>query len=60
MNKILKIIGIEEILKTDVYSEEFLIPFVKMLEKFVKEYDDTAQMEVVKKAGELLEVINDI
>ena len=44
--------------KRNVYSEEFLIPFYNMLEKFVKEYDDMAQMEVVKKASELLELIN--
>ena len=46
------------ILGCDVYSEEFQISFYKMLEKFVSEYDDMAQMEVVKKASELLEVIN--
>ena len=46
------------ILGCDVYSEEFQISFYKMLEKFVSEYDDMAQMEVVKKASELLEAIN--
>ena len=48
----------DDILKLDTYGEEFQILFVKMLEKFVREYDDMAQMEVIKKASELLELIN--
>jgi len=43
----------------DVYSEEFLALFYKMLEKFVNEYDDMAQMGAIKKAGELLAIFND-
>jgi len=50
----------EKIKDLDVYSEEFLIPFVAMLEKFVKEYDDMAQMEIIKKASELLTAINEL
>ena len=42
----------------NVFSEEFLIPFYNMLEKFVKEYDDMADMEIIKKASELLTLIN--
>ena len=49
----------KEILKLDVYSEEFNILFVKMLEKFVNEYDDMSQMETIKQAGILLKTIND-
>lgn len=49
----------ETIQNMDVYSEEFLIPFHQMLEKFVDEYDDMAQIDVIKKAGELLQAIND-
>jgi hypothetical protein len=48
----------KEIEKADVYSEEFLTAFHCMLEKFVNEYDDMAQMEVTKKASQLLEAIN--
>lgn len=49
----------KEILKLDVYEEEFLILFVKMLEKFVNEYDDMANMEIIKQADILLKTIND-
>ena len=41
---------INEILASDVYGEEFLIAFQTLLEKFVNEYDDMAQMEAIKKA----------
>lgn len=47
------------ILEQDVYSEEFLIHFHNVLEKFVNEYDDMSQMEAIKKAKELLDVINE-
>lgn len=43
----------------DVYSEEFLILFYKVLEKFVNEYDDMAQMNAIQKAKELLDIFND-
>jgi len=49
----------DKILKSDVYSEEFQIAFYSMLEKFVNEYDDMAQMEAIKKAKELLDTINE-
>ena len=49
---------IDKILKLDTYSEEFQISFYKMLEKFVSEYDDIADMEIIKKASELLTLIN--
>jgi len=44
--------------KRNVYSEEFLIPFYNMLEKFVKEYDNMEEMDIIKKASELLTLIN--
>lgn len=47
-----------DIEKLDVYSEEFSILFTKVLEKFVNEYDDMAQMETIKKAQDLLNYIN--
>ena len=45
---------------SDVYSEEFQGKFYEMLKKFVEEYEDMAYMEVMKKASELLEAINQI
>lgn len=50
---------IEELLKSDVYGEEFSIAFVSLLEKFVDEYDDMAQMKAIKQARKLLKIIND-
>jgi len=44
--------------ESDVYSEEFQVKFYEMLKKFVEEYDDMANMGVMKKASELLEEIN--
>ena len=44
--------------ESDVFSEEFLIPFYNNLEKFVNQYDDMADMEIIKKASELLTLIN--
>ena len=41
----------------DVYSEEFLTLFHDVLEKFVNDYDDMAQMKAIKQAKELLETI---
>lgn len=48
-----------ELEKMDVYSEEFLILFHDVLNKFVDEYDDMAQMNVLQKASELLQAINE-
>lgn len=50
---------IENIKNLDVYSEEFQMIFETVLTKFVKEYDDMAQMAVIKQAKELLDTIND-
>jgi hypothetical protein len=44
----------------EVYSEEFSILFLDVLEKFVAEYDDMANMAILAKANELLDAINDI
>ena len=49
----------DKIKDMDVYSEEFQILFETVLSKFVKEYDDMSQMEVMRLSGELLEAIND-
>ena len=49
---------LSQILESDVYSPEFLIAFLKMLEKFTAEYDDMAQMEAMTQASELLETFN--
>ena len=51
---------IGNILEMDTYSEEFQLSFYEMLNKFVKEYDDIAQMDIIKKAGILLKAINEI
>lgn len=45
-------------MQIDVHDEEFLVPFAQMLEKFVNEYDDMAQMETIRLARELLDSIN--
>ena len=50
---------ITELLQGDVYEEEFLIAFHKMLEKFVNEYDDMANMTAIKQASELLDTFNE-
>lgn len=50
---------INKIKELDVYSEEFLLIFHATLEKFVKEYDDMAQMNTIRQARELLETINE-
>ena len=50
---------VQEILAGDVYDEEFLIAFHSMLNKFVKEYDDMAQMTAIRQAGELLKTFNE-
>lgn len=44
---------------SDVYSEEFLLLFHDVLNKFVDEYDDMAQMNVLQKARDLLQAINE-
>ena len=49
---------IKTILELDTYSEEFLIAFHKMLEKFVNEYDDMSNMEAIKQAQKLLDIFN--
>ena len=49
----------DEILKLDAYSEEFLTHFYNVLEKFVNEYDDMSQMEVMRLSSELLKAFND-
>lgn len=48
----------KEILKADVYSEEFLTHFREVLAKFVMEYDDISQMTLIREAKELLETID--
>lgn len=50
---------VQEILDGDVYDEEFLIAFHSMLNKFVEEYDDMAQMTAIRQAGELLKTFNE-
>lgn len=50
---------LKEILAGDVYEEEFLSAFHSMLEKFVNEYDDMAQMKLIRQAIELLDTINE-
>jgi hypothetical protein len=49
---------IDDILKSDVYDEEFLVAFYKMLEKFVNEYDDMANMTAIHQAKQLLDIFN--
>jgi len=49
---------LKQLLQADVYGEEFCIAFHEMLTKFVREYDDMAQMEVLRLAKELLNKIN--
>ena len=49
----------QEIKALDVYSEEFQLLFYSLLEKFVKEYDDMVQMDIIIKARELLTAINE-
>lgn len=48
-----------DISNLDVYSEEFQNLFYSLLEKFVKEYDDMVQMDIIIKARELLTAINE-
>lgn len=48
----------QELLKKDVYSEEFLVAFHDILKKFVEEYDDMQNMEAIRLAQELLKSIN--
>ncbi len=50
---------LEQILKLDVYDEEFQLAFYPILAKFVDEYDDMAQMDIIIKAKELLTAINE-
>ena len=49
---------LKELLESDVYEEDFLLAFNQMLEKFVNEYDDMAQMTAMQQARELLETFN--
>jgi len=42
----------------DVMDEQFGIPFVLMLEKFINENEDITQSGAVKVASKLLEMIN--
>lgn len=49
---------VSDLIKGDVYEEDFLIAFHTMLEKFANEYDDMAHMTAIKKAGELLKLFN--
>ena len=49
----------EKIKELDVYSEQFQTLFYDILTKFVNEYDDMSQMEAIKKAKELLDIINE-
>lgn len=48
-----------EIKALDVYSEEFQNIFYPLLAKFVAEYDDMAQMGIIRKAEALLKAINE-
>lgn len=48
----------KELKKLDVYDEKFLILFYDVVEKFVNEYDDMAEMGVIQKAQALLEELN--
>lgn len=48
----------EDQLNLEVYSEEFQTLFHEVLTRFVNEYDDMANMEVLQKASELLYLIN--
>lgn len=50
---------IKELLASDVNDENFMLAFYAMLEKFVNEYDDMAQMTAIKQASELLRTFND-
>jgi hypothetical protein len=50
---------LDDLLKGEVYDEEFLIAFHKMLEKFVNEYDDMSNMEAIKQAQKLLDIFNE-
>jgi hypothetical protein len=50
---------IEELLKGDVYDEEFMIAFHQMLEKFVNEYDDMSNMTAIQQASKLLDTFNE-
>jgi len=51
-------ITLDDILKSDVYNEEFLTAFHAMLEKFVEEYDDMQYMTAIRQAKKLLDTIN--
>jgi hypothetical protein len=53
MNKTTK-----ELISGSVYDEDFAIAFYALLEKFVNEYDDMSQMNVIQQASELLDTIN--
>lgn len=48
----------KEIKALNVCSEEFLKVFHIVLEKFVNEYDDMAEMETIKAAKQLLNIID--
>lgn len=50
---------IKEILESEVYEEDFLLAFQALLEKFVNEFDDMAQMNAIQKAKELLDIFNE-
>ena len=50
----------QEILQSDVDSEEFQLAFHAMLTKFVDEYEDMAQMKAMQQAKQLLDTINDL
>jgi hypothetical protein len=50
---------LDTILASDVHDELFLTSFYKMLEKFVNEYDDMAQMTAIKQAKDLLDTFNE-
>ena len=48
----------EDIIPSDVYSDGFNYLFIEVLEKFVTEYDDMAQMTAINQARALLDTIN--
>ena len=50
---------ITELLKGDVYEEDFLIAFYNMVEKFAEEYDDMASMKAIQQAQALLKTLKE-
>lgn len=51
---------LQELRKSDVFEEDFQLAFYTMLEKFVNEYDDMANMKAIQQAKELLDTFNNL